>query len=99
MATEARTRFDLSRVTGATTLIGGLIAGLSAMAIVAAPPNYRELVAAAAIAPWIVVVVGDIERVLVAAILIDTWFEIDTNLAYRPDLAALGGVGGLSISV
>jgi O-antigen ligase len=99
MATEARTRFDLSRVTGATTLIGGLIAGLSAMAIVAAPANYRELVAAAAIAPWIIVVVGDIERVLVATILIDTWFEIDTNLAYRPDLAALGGVGGLSISV
>ena len=99
MAVDLRARLDLPRRAGPAMCMAGVVAGLSAMAVVVAPDRYRAIVAAAALAPWIVVLVGDLERVLVAAILIDTWFEIDTNLAYRPELAARGGIGGVSVSL
>jgi O-antigen ligase len=99
MATNLRTRIDLRRHATSAAVTAGTIAGLSAMVVAVAPDRYRALAVAGAVAPWLIVLAGDLERVLVAAILVDTWFDIDTNIGYRPDLAALGGVGGVSISL
>ena len=99
MAADLRALLDPPRRVGPAVCLAGIIAGLSAVAVVMAPDRYREIVAAAALAPWIVVLVGDLERVLIAAVLTDNWFAIDTNLGYRPDFAARGGIGGVSVSV
>ena len=48
--------------------------------------------------PFVLALVGHVERVLLAVVVLDTAFQWDANLGYHADLARLGALGGLNVS-
>jgi putative inorganic carbon (HCO3(-)) transporter len=53
---------------------------------------------AAVLSPFLALTVGSVPRILLAIVILDIPFEFGTHLYYREDEAALGALGGLSIS-
>jgi len=52
----------------------------------------------ALLSPFLALALGSVQRVLLAIIIVDIPFQFGTHLFYREDDAALGALGGLSIS-
>jgi O-antigen ligase len=80
-------------------VLAGLVAGLSTIALVLAPPQYRVVVFAGLAVPWVAYLVDDLERLMIAAIALDAWLDIDINPRWNEALAQRGGVGGAGISI
>ena len=82
-------------VVGAVSLVLGVYA-------IIAPTLSRQwmvLSLAAVMFPFIVMIVGNVRRLLLAAILLDIPFQMDVYLFYREDTAQFGALGGLMVSV
>jgi putative inorganic carbon (hco3(-)) transporter len=79
-------------------LVGGSLGGLAALAA-RLPPAYALALVGAALAPFVVMVVGHPRRLLLAVVMLDLPFALDVNFFYRPDAAALNALGGVNVSL
>ncbi len=73
-----------------------IVIGFLVVHMPAAPTGPLLLLAVAA--PVVALVVGDLRRVLLAVVLLGIPLHWDVNLGWRSDAAAVGAVGGISIS-
>jgi putative inorganic carbon (HCO3(-)) transporter len=80
-------------------LVAGAALGCGAVAIAAAPAGQRPLWIASAVLLIVAVALGAPRRMLLALVAVDVPLALDANLDYRDDAAALGALGGLSISL
>jgi O-antigen ligase len=77
----------------------GMLLGAYAVGLTAVPQRLSVLLLAAMVFAAIGAVVGDLERLLLAIVLIDISFPIDVHLGYRSDIASFGALGGLDFSL
>ena len=80
---------------------GALGIGLGAYAVGISTLESRWLVLLllAVMGPFVLMVVGEVRRVLLAALLLDVPLQIDTHLNFRTELAELGALGGWNVSL
>ena len=98
-SSRAMRLFALRRTLLTNSAAGALLAlviGFLVVHMPAAPTGPLLLLAVAA--PVVALVVGDLRRILLAVVLFDIPLHWDVNLGWRPDAAAIGAVGGISIS-
>ncbi len=81
------------------TLGIGLALGLFVAAVSVLPARYAPLAAAAAVGVALTLLVRSARKVFFALVLLDIPFRIATHLNYQTDLAAIGALGGLELSV
>jgi len=85
------------------SMVGAAIAATLAGVVVAAGLHYSQVLVVLAtvllLMPLAIIALGGIKRFLLAAIVIDLAFSIDSNLFYQAELGDLGSLGGLSISL
>ena len=90
----------LPRVSGsaAATAVGGAALGAAALA---AGSNLQlsVLLILLAAAPIAVVVVGDLRLALLALVILELPLQWDVNLGWHDDLAQLGAIAGLNVSL
>ncbi|MDP8923312.1 MAG: O-antigen ligase family protein [Chloroflexota bacterium] len=88
---------------GALPLViaGALGTGLGAYTVGISTLESRWLVLllAAATVPFVVMIVGNLRKLLLAVLLLDVPLQIDTHLNFRTELAELGALGGWNVSV
>ncbi|MGE0822330.1 MAG: O-antigen ligase family protein [Candidatus Binatia bacterium] len=84
---------------GVVAALLGLALGIYVVTVLSFPVKVMPLLVIAVLFPFAVVIVGDLRRVFLALILMDVPFHFDVNLWYRPDIAKLGAVGGLNLSL
>jgi O-antigen ligase len=100
-AIVTRPREDVALRLGAGA--GALGAGVLATAVtlvVARAPARTSLLLLAAVAVMVgATVVGNVERLLLAVILLDLPLQLDVNFGYKTAAADLGAFGGLNISI
>lgn len=77
----------------------GIALGSCVLAVSSLPRQWAILLVLAALSPFVVMIVGNVRRFLLAVILLDIPFQLDTYLFYQEEAADLGAVGGLNISV
>lgn len=73
--------------------------GLAVSRFVVAPSPSHAVVVGALVTPLVAVAIGNVQRWLLALVLLDIPFQWDVNLFYRADAAQTGGLGGLNVSV
>ena len=57
------------------------------------------LLLAVVLAPFVAMALGQVRRLLLAAVIIDIPLQWDTNINWRPEAAELGATAGLSLSI
>ncbi|MBV9171063.1 MAG: O-antigen ligase family protein [Chloroflexi bacterium] len=77
----------------------GVCLGAATLVITALPSPMLQLGLLGLVCPLVAVLSGNLRRVLLAAVLLDTPLLLGTHLGYRPDLADFGGLVGWDISV
>jgi len=87
-------------------IAGGLGLGLGGYVLVVSsllPLQKAPLLVLAALLPLILMIVAmivkDLQKILLAVIILDIPFQLDFNLYYQREFAAIGAEGGLTISV
>ena len=83
-------------------IVGGTAIGVAAGAFAATAGASRFAVVAlpaAALVPYAMLAIGDLRRVLLAAIVADVFLEWDINLGHQAYAGALGAEAGLNISL
>ena len=83
----------------ALAVTGGAIVGVFASAAGALPTTVVGLGVATLLGVAAGAIVGNLERLLLAVVVLDISFPIDKHFNYHDDPAALGALGGLSISL
>lgn len=63
------------------------------------PPKWLMLVIAACLFAFVVVIVGNIRKLLLTLILFDIPFQLDIHLGYRTDIPEYGAIGGWNLSI
>jgi O-antigen ligase len=63
------------------------------------PARVAPLLIVAVLFPFAAMVVGNLRKVCLAALLLDVPFRVDVNLWFREDVAKLGSVEGLNLSI
>ena len=76
----------------------GVALGITTLAVMAFPSRWAPLIVLAVLCPFVAMIVG-VRRLLLAIIVLDIPLQLDTNLGYREDVASLGALGGLNISL
>lgn len=77
----------------------GVVLGGYVLVISSLPAQWTVLLALVVLCPFALMVVGNVQRVLLAVIILDIPLQVDINLNYQYDVAELGTLGGLNISV
>lgn len=77
----------------------GLGLGLYTLAVSYLPVKWMAMLVLAAICPFVVMILGNVRKWLLVIIMLDTSLQVDANLFYRTNLATLGAIGGLNISI
>jgi O-antigen ligase len=76
-----------------------LVVGVTATVALSLRGSLTALVLIGVVVPFIAVVLGGLRRILLAAAILDIPLSWDVHLGYRPDVAALGAFGGISLSI
>lgn len=84
---------------GGAVLGAGALLGIAAFAVDALPSERGPFLLLAVIFPFVAMVVGDLRKLLLALILLDIPFPLDTHLDYHIKAAEAGAIGGLGLSV
>jgi putative inorganic carbon (hco3(-)) transporter len=82
--------------------IAGVVAillGLATLGISFLPMQWIPLCLVAVLCPFVAMIVGDVRRLLLVAVLIDIPFAQDVFIGYREELASHGAIGGWNISI
>lgn len=77
----------------------GIALGLYVLIALSLEPKWAFLLIAAALCPLLAMITGQVRKVLLAIIALDTFLNLDINLFYQSDISALFGLGGLSLSL
>lgn len=77
----------------------GIALGGSVLAVSSLSQRWGILLLLAVLSPFVVMIVGNVRRLLLAVILLDIPFQLDVYLFYQEKAGNLGAVGGLNISV
>jgi O-antigen ligase len=77
----------------------GLVLGACAIFIMSLPLRTAPLFFVAIVAPFLATVVKDLRRVFLSALILDVPFRFDINLGFRADVAHLGSLEGVNISL
>jgi putative inorganic carbon (hco3(-)) transporter len=77
----------------------GIVLGIYTVGVASLPPQWTALLVIAGLCPFVVMIIGNVRRLLLAIIILDIPFQVDVHAAYRYDIAELNALGGLSISV
>jgi O-antigen ligase len=80
----------------------GLALGVYAVGVAGldtVPDSLLPLLLVAAPGPFAALIVGDVRRLLLAAVLVDLPLQLDTHLGYRDDVASFGALVGWSVSL
>ncbi len=77
----------------------GIALGALPLAFSLLPPKWLPLFVLGALFPIVGAIVGNIRKLLLAAILLDIPLQLDVHLGFRPDMAELGAIAGFGISV
>jgi len=79
--------------------VTGLVLGVCSIALPSVAPRWRALLVAAVLCPFLAMIIGDARRLFLAIIVLDIPFQVDIHLGFRPEIAELGGIGGLGVSL
>lgn len=77
----------------------GLFLGGCVLASFALPRSWALITVVVVLAPFVVMVVGQVQRFLLAIILLEIPLGIDVHLGYQEAAAEFGAVGGLNLSL
>src|SRR2546425_6214380 len=77
----------------------GIVLGIYTTTALSLPSQWAPLFILAVLCPFIVMIVGHVQRLLLAIIILDIPFPLDIHLGYRDDAANFGAVEGLNVSV
>ncbi len=94
-----------SRLPGWTTqpwliaTVAGLTAGAYTIGLSTQSSHWKPLLIIAALLPAVGIIVGDIRRLFMVALVFDVPFSIGHHFGYNLDAASLGSLGGLDISI
>ncbi|MDH3599482.1 MAG: O-antigen ligase family protein, partial [Candidatus Tectomicrobia bacterium] len=77
----------------------GLLLGGYILSVASLPRPWPILFVLAALCPFLAMMVGNVQRLLLALVLLDIPFHLDIHLNYQVEAAALGAIGGLGLSV
>lgn len=77
----------------------GAILGLSVLLLPMFPPQWAVLIILALLAPFAMLIAGNVQRLLLAVIAIEIPIQLDKYFFFQEPLANLGSIGGLNISV
>ena len=77
----------------------GLFFGVYTIALSTRSPHWRPLFIIAVLLPAVGIIVGDLRRLLLAALVFDVPFSIGHHFGYNIDAAKLGSLGGLDVSL
>lgn len=83
----------------ASVLLVGIGLGLAALLIARLPSKFIPIALIVVVCPFAAAVVGDLRRLCLAVILLDMPLQIDFNIGYREQAAAVGALGGLNLSL
>lgn len=78
--------------------VGVVLAGYL-LVLIPWKPRWAPFLALAALFPFVAIIVGNLRKLLLAIILIETPLHLDVNLLYEGDAVALNAIGGLNISI
>ena len=84
---------------GGIASLVGMILGSSVVLVGLVQPQVAALVLLALLAPFVLIIIGNAERLLLAVILLEIPIQLDTYLFFRPEADALGSLGGVNLSV
>ena len=84
---------------GAMVVVLGLLLGACAVAVTALPTQVAPLLLIAVLAPFLAMMVRDLRRLFLTALVFDIPFRIDINLGFREDAAKFGSIEGFNFSV
>ena len=76
----------------------GLFLGIYAIGVTYLPGKVAPLITAGVVGVFAMMAVGNMQRVLLAAIILDAPVQFDINLFYREDAAQLGALFGVTVS-
>ncbi|MGA7670314.1 MAG: hypothetical protein WBW04_07815, partial [Nitrolancea sp.] len=79
--------------------VAGLTAGAYTIGLSTQSSHWKPLLIIAALLPAVGIIVGDIRRLFMAALVFDVPFSIGHHFGYNLDAASLGSLGGLDISI
>jgi O-antigen ligase len=79
--------------------IVGVVLGAYVVTTAYLPQRWALLALVVVVFPFVAMVAGGVQRLLLAIVIIDIPLQMDVYLGYREDIAALGTVGGLNLSV
>ena len=79
--------------------VAGLTAGAYTIGLSTQSSHWKPLLIIAALLPAVGIIVGDIRRLFMAALVFDVPFSIGHHFGYNLDAAQLGSLGGLDISI
>jgi putative inorganic carbon (HCO3(-)) transporter len=77
----------------------GLVLALYLLVAIPWKPRWAPFLALAALFPFVVMIVGDVRKLLLAVILLELPLHLDVNLLYDGHAVALAAIGGLNISI
>lgn len=77
----------------------GIVLGVYTIGVSSLPSQWVPLLLLAVLFPFVAMMVGNVRKLLLAIIILDIPFQLDTHLFYRTEVADLGAIGGLDISV
>lgn len=80
------------------TLVG-IALGIATLGASALPSKWTALFIMAVLCPFIVMIIGNVRRLLLALIILDIPLQLDINLGYNAEAAKLGALGGWNISL
>ncbi|MFX0195382.1 MAG: O-antigen ligase family protein [Candidatus Hodarchaeota archaeon] len=77
----------------------GILLGVFAMSVSSLPTGWAFMLILGTLSVFAAMIVRNVRRMLLAVIILDIPFQLDTHFYYQDAAAALGALGGLSISV
>ncbi|MCB9504480.1 MAG: O-antigen ligase family protein, partial [Deferribacteres bacterium] len=96
---ESRIRIPKNFLWWVFVVIAGMSIGFGVLKMTILPPKWLILVIAACLFLFIIAVVGNIRKLLLALILIDIPFQLDIHLGFREDIPSFGAIAGWNISI
>ena len=84
---------------GAVIVGLGIALGAGTVTVMALPSQIVPLFLVSILSPFIAMIVRDLRRLFLVALMMDIPFRFDVNLAFREDVAKFGSIEGFNISI
>lgn len=92
-----RTRNALTQTL--VVVVVGIVLGVSVLVLPQVPRQWAGLIILGLLAPFVMLIVGNVQRLMLAIIAIEIPIQLDKYFFFQEPMANLGSIGGLNISV